>query len=135
MEDIAKLAKSLEEAKELVGSIGSLKQEKLKLERNTSTLKRVNEEEQTQHKINKQEREKEIDTLNEAISRLKAKRANLAISTVPEIKKLNALKKEVDEKQAKLDRNQVSVDAKSDRVAKDQVKVENKRMEKDLSSK
>ena len=124
--DIISLGKSLEQRKELDKEIGEKKLEKSRLDKNVTILKRVEAEEQTEHNKNKLKRKEDKTKIEESIEKLETQRANLANTTIPEIKKLNALRKEVGEKQAKLDKDQISIDAKSDRVAKDQAKVESK---------
>lgn len=124
---IMKLEKSVEEAKVLQSEIRENKQKKARLERDIEILQRTKTDEQAQYEQDKSERASSISKLNASIEQLEAKRVNLATSTAPEINRLTKLKKEVTDKQGKLDRDQLLLDAKSDRVAKDQVRIDNKK--------
>lgn len=126
-EQLISLGKSLEESKKIKTEIKDGKLEKARLDKNIVILRRANAEEQAQYDKDKAKRKADKAKVEESIKLLETKRANLASSTVPAIKKLNALKEEVNGKQAKLDADSEALTIKDDRVAKENNKIREKK--------
>jgi chromosome segregation ATPase len=128
--DIAKaieLGKSLGDLKKIKGNIQEAKQEQARINKNIVILKRANLEEQQKYDESNQEREKRKDELETNMKALEAKRANLATSAVPEVKKLEALREELAKTRANIAREQNDIATRTDLLNKKENTLEDKK--------
>lgn len=126
-EQLISLGKSLEESKKIKSEIRESKLEKARLDKNIVILKRANAEEQSTYNADSAKRKRDKAKIEADIAELETKRATLASSTIPELKKLNALKEEVTGKQAKLDAETEASSAKDERLTKEASKIKEKK--------
>jgi hypothetical protein len=126
-QNIIELGKSFEEAKKIKVEIREGKLEKATLEKNIIILKRANAEEQTEYEQNKKGRDEQISLLKNNIKLLEVKRANLATSTVPEIRRLEAILIELAKTETDIKREQNELVAKTDTLNKGESKLEDKK--------
>lgn len=90
------LGKSLEELKNLQTKIDSAKQDKARIEKDILILKNSLAEEKNRYEVEKTGIERRKTELQNLLKEIEVKRAGLASSAIPEIEKLEQMKKDIE---------------------------------------
>lgn len=90
------LGKSLEELKNLQTEIDSAKQDKARIEKDILILKNSLAEEKNRYEVEKTGMERRKTELQNLLKEIEVKRAGLASSAIPEIEKLERMKKDIE---------------------------------------
>lgn len=124
---IVELGDSLKKLEELKETIREKKQEESRLRRNVDILKKAELDERGQYEMKKKERAGILKEIEEKIKNMTAQRGVLSSSVVPEMKKLNELKTELDKQENEIKNEREKMTADINRMNKDQAEIERKK--------